>query len=252
MIKFIWINFNYVVCKKPLFLYFGPWCVSWDKQYAVAQDSVDFKELIVPCWEVGAPERECRHSDGEQRKTKHSLLAVSKAVTMATSGVASDESPALGTAQKTSQRGKLPDSHVQHIPRNTHTAPAPPCSAVVIHFPISIRPTSLALWQSDDCPSASKATVMNMDKYFIWIHYERLHNHNKAKHKKPRAYFPGYTVSLELPGSPEWLLCVGRLTSYNNRNPGGPVGLPQPVPGPQDAQHRFAIIVTTDWPVGAL
>ena len=51
-------------------------------------------------------------------------------------------------------------------------------------FPISIRLTSLALWQSNDCPSASKATLMNMDKYFMWIHYERLHNHNKAKHNK--------------------------------------------------------------------
>ena len=102
MIKFIWINFDYVVCRKPLFLYFRPWCVSWDKQYAVAQDSTDFKELIVPCWEVGAPERECRHSDGEQQKkqTKHFPLAAPKAVTMATAGAASDESPALGTAQK--------------------------------------------------------------------------------------------------------------------------------------------------------
>ena len=61
-------------------------------------------------------------------------------------------------------------------------------------FPISIRLTSLALWQSNDCPSASKATLMNMDKYFMWIHYERLHNHNIAKHTKPCAYFLGYTV----------------------------------------------------------
>ena len=38
--------------------------------------------------------------------------------------------------------------------------------------------------QANDCPSASKATLMNMDKYFMWIHYERLHNHNKAKHNK--------------------------------------------------------------------
>ena len=50
----------------------------------------------------------------------------------------------------------------------------------LIDFPISIRLTSLALWQSNDCPSASKVTLMNMDKYFMWIHYERLHNHNKA------------------------------------------------------------------------
>ena len=25
---------------------------------------------------------------------------------------------------------------------------------------------------------------MTMDKYFMWIHYEQLHNHNKAKHNK--------------------------------------------------------------------
>ena len=51
--------------------------------------------------------------------------------------------------------------------------------------------TSLALWQSNDCPSASKATLMNMDLYFIWIHYERLHNHNKAKHNKTVCIFLG-------------------------------------------------------------
>ena len=56
-------------------------------------------------------------------------------------------------------------------------------------FPISIRLTSLALWQSNDCPSASKATLMNMDKYFVWIHYERLHNHSKAKHNKTVCIF---------------------------------------------------------------
>ena len=58
-------------------------------------------------------------------------------------------------------------------------------------FPISIRHTSLALWQSNDCPGASKATLMNMDKYFMWIHYERLHNHNKAKHNKTVCIFLG-------------------------------------------------------------
>ena len=56
-------------------------------------------------------------------------------------------------------------------------------------FPISIRLTSLALWQSSDCPSANKATLMNMDKYFMWIHYERLRNHNKAKHNKTVCIF---------------------------------------------------------------
>ena len=33
-----------------------------------------------------------------------------------------------------------------------------------------------------------------MDKYFMWIHYERLHNHNKAKHNKTVCIFLGYTV----------------------------------------------------------
>ena len=58
------------------------------------------------------------------------------------------------------------------------------CGYTLTGFCISIRLTSLALWQSNDCPSANKATLMNMDKYFMWIHYERLHKHNKAKHNK--------------------------------------------------------------------
>ena len=37
----------------------------------------------------------------------------------------------------------------------------------------------------------SKATLMNMDRYFMWIHYERLHNHNKAKHNKTVCIFLG-------------------------------------------------------------
>ena len=47
------------------------------------------------------------------------------------------------------------------------------CGYTLTDFPISIRLTSLALWQSNDCPSASKATLMNTDKYFMWINYER-------------------------------------------------------------------------------
>ena len=65
------------------------------------------------------------------------------------------------------------------------------CGNTLTDFPISIRLTSLALWQSNDCPSASKATLMNMDEYFMWIHYERLHNHNKAKHSKTVCIFLG-------------------------------------------------------------
>ena len=65
------------------------------------------------------------------------------------------------------------------------------CGYTLTDFPISIRLTSLALWQSNDCPSASKATLRNMDKYFMWVHYERLHNHNKAKHNKTVCIFLG-------------------------------------------------------------
>ena len=69
------------------------------------------------------------------------------------------------------------------------------CGYTLTDFPISIRITSLALWQSNDCPSASKATLMNMDKYFMWIHYERLHNHTKAKHNKTVCIFLGIYCS---------------------------------------------------------
>ena len=65
------------------------------------------------------------------------------------------------------------------------------CGYTLTDFPISIRLTLLALWQSNDCPSARKATLMNMDEYFMWIHYERLHNHNKAKHNKTVCIFLG-------------------------------------------------------------
>ena len=70
------------------------------------------------------------------------------------------------------------------------------CGYTLTDFPISIRLTSLALWQSHDCPSAGKATLMNMDKYFMWIHYERLHNHNKAKHNKTVCIFLGIYCSI--------------------------------------------------------
>ena len=65
------------------------------------------------------------------------------------------------------------------------------CGYTLTDFPIFIRLTSLALWQSNDFPSASKATLMNMDTYFMWIHYERLHNHNNAKPNKTVCIFLG-------------------------------------------------------------
>ena len=88
-----------------------------------------------------------------------------------------------------------------------------------ITFPISIRPTSLALWQSNDCPSASKATRMNMDKYFVWINHERLHNHNKAKHNKTVSIFIGiycnhWDMVRLYKQHTEMLLCYSRSMHY--------------------------------------
>ena len=78
------------------------------------------------------------------------------------------------------------------------------CGYTLTDSPISIRLTSLALWQSNDCPSASKATLMNMDKYFMWIHYERLHNHNKAKHNKTVCIFLGIYCTGQRMKSQHW------------------------------------------------
>ena len=79
------------------------------------------------------------------------------------------------------------------------------CGYTLTDFPISIRLTSLALWQSNDCPSASKAILMNMDKYFMWIHYERLRNHSKAKHNKTVCIFLGIYCSIFWRQAPEYL-----------------------------------------------
>ena len=78
-------------------------------------------------------------------------------------------------------------------------------------FPISIRLTSLALWHSNDCPSASKATLMNMDKYFIWINYGRLHNHNKAKHNKTVCIFLDILYTNTVIRVPRTLLLTSNL-----------------------------------------
>ena len=70
------------------------------------------------------------------------------------------------------------------------------CGYTLTDFPISIRLTSLALWQSNDCPSASKATLMR----WIWINTscEFIMNDcittTKQSTTKPCAYFLGYTV----------------------------------------------------------
>ena len=87
------------------------------------------------------------------------------------------------------------------------------CGYTLTDFPISIRLTSLALWQSNDCPSASKATLMNMDKHFMWIHYERLRNHNKAKHNKTVCIFLGIYCMffLVLPHTARLCVCIAQI-----------------------------------------
>ena len=92
------------------------------------------------------------------------------------------------------------------------------CGYTLTDFPISIRLTSLAVWQSNDCPSASKASLMNMDKYFMWIHYERLHNHNKAKHNKTVCIFLGIYCMLGYERFCEW--CSIR-TLWSELHPNG-------------------------------
>ena len=94
------------------------------------------------------------------------------------------------------------------------------CSTLLwlyIDFPISIRLTSLALWQSNDCPSASKATLMNMDKYFMWIHYERLHNYNIAKHNKTVCIFLGIYCTFILCFVLSWLYYQLRVSFIHIR-----------------------------------
>ena len=90
------------------------------------------------------------------------------------------------------------------------------CGYTLTDFPISIRLTSLALWQSNDCPSAGKVTLMNMDKYFMWIHYERLHNHNKAKHNKTVYIFLGIYCNCLAPKQ-------ATIWTNNDQNLRGPV-----------------------------
>ena len=111
------------------------------------------------------------------------------------------------------------------------------CGYTLTDSPISIRLTSLALWQSNDCPSASKATLMNMDKYFMWIHYERLHNHNKAMHNKTVCIFLGIyctypchnrCYSIPFKGTAIYLILDQRNTTKTNvKNPYRGIWSPQ-------------------------
>ena len=106
------------------------------------------------------------------------------------------------------------------------------CGYTLTDFTITIRPTSLALWQSNDCPSASKATLMNMDKNFMWIHYERLHNHNKAKHNKTVCIFLGIYCN--------WL--IGFTVVFNSQPPYTTPTLSWYTVYPKKYAHRFVVL----------
>ena len=69
-----------------------------------------------------------------------------------------------------------------------------------------------------DCPSASKATLMNMDKYVMWIHYERLHNHNKAKHNKTVCIFLGIYCTIIMSLWISWTFLTRCHIQYIPRN----------------------------------
>ena len=107
---------------------------------------------------------------------------------------------------------------VQYIPRNIHTVFALLCFVVVIHWLIFPYPSGLLHWHC-------KATLMNMDKYFMWIHYEWLHNHNKAKHNKTVCIFLGiYCMSKSRTGrTMDWTYCSHELECILTTNPDRPV-----------------------------
>ena len=81
------------------------------------------------------------------------------------------------------------------------------CGYTLTDFPKSIRLTSLALWQSNDCPSGNLkiAPVPAKQPWWIWINTscEFIMNDcittTKQSTTKPWAYFLGYTV------------CVGKV-----------------------------------------
>ena len=83
---------------------------------------------------------------------------------------------------------------IQYIPRNMHTVFALLCFVVVIHWLIFPYPSGLLHWHCGNltiAPVPAKQPWWIWKKYFMWIHYERLHNHNKAKHNKTVCIFLG-------------------------------------------------------------
>ena len=104
---------------------------------------------------------------------------------------------------------------IQYIPRIMHTAFALLCFVVVIHWLIFPYPSGLLHWHCG--PSASKATLMNMDKYFMWIHYERLHYHNKANHNKTVCIFLRIYCMMAQPPQTILIFCSDIVVVQNKR-----------------------------------
>ena len=90
--------------------------------------------------------------------------------------------------------------YIQYIPRNMHTVFALLCFVVVIHWLIFPYPSGLLPWHCGNltiAPVPAKQPWWIWIKYFMWIHYERLHNHNKAKHNKTVCIFLGiYCITM--------------------------------------------------------
>ena len=63
-----------------------------------------------------------------------------------------------------------------------------------------------------------------MDKYFVWIHYERLRNHNKAKHNKTVCIFLGIycTTATEQGKAPDYDTCI--VVDYDHATANGDPG----------------------------
>ena len=63
------------------------------------------------------------------------------------------------------------------------------CGYTLTDFPISIRLTSLALWQSNDCPSASNVTLMNIISYPLFASADTgIYPHAASQyHARPKA-----------------------------------------------------------------
>ena len=88
---------------------------------------------------------------------------------------------------------------IQYTPRNMHTVFALLCFVVVIHWLIFPYPSGLLHWH---CGNLTTAPVPAKQPWWIWIntsfwiHYERLHNYNKANHSKTVCIFLGIYYKL--------------------------------------------------------